>query len=450
MTANDGEKTYCRACTIRALLRRLHARLGDYWWYSLMIFTACRAADLLNAIVGLWIVPKYVATDELGALMPLMQFANMLAIPATVFAATFRNELTTLAVNRKFGQMKSLMRGVFIASAVFLFVAMVVCRFVLPSFLSHIRIVRGSLGIIIIGAAFVSAVAPVYNNALQALKMFKSISVLNIISAPIRLVTMLVAMPFRPLSGYVVGQTSTPVFQIVASLFCLRKPLSVRAEPYWKRETVKRFAWLFAMLAAGSLSGSFATLIENTVLRHNLPALDSAGYYMVTRFSDIPGFLAMSLTFTLFPFAAEMDAKGRDPRPLMLKICLALTVFNVAFAGVFAVCGKWILAILPHGEKYAEYWWAIPFVVLTAMMTNMVSIYATAEVAANRFGYYKWMLPLTLAYPILLSTAAESGPLAVSSLKNMLWWMAAFAALKLACVAAAMMRPPRTTTASSP
>ena len=145
-----------------------------------------------------------------------------------------------------------------------------------------------------------------------------------------------------------------------------------------------------------------------------------------------------------------MDAKGRDPRPLMLKICLALTVFNVAFAGVFAVCGKWILAILPHGEKYAEYWWAIPFVVLTAMMTNMVSIYATAEVAANRFGYYKWMLPLTLAYPILLSTAAESGPLAVSSLKNMLWWMAAFAALKLACVAAAMMRPPRTTTASSP
>ena len=445
MTSSGEEKSYCSACAIRALLRRLHVRIGDYWWYSLMIFVACRAADLLNAIVGLWVVPKYVTPDELGAIMPLMQFANTLAIPATVFAATFRNELTTLAVNRKFGQMKSLMRGVFIASAVFLFFAIVICRFVLPSFLSHIRIVEGSLGIIIIGAAFVGAIAPVYSNALQSLKMFKSISALNIISAPIRLITMLLAMPFRPLSGYVVGQTSTPVFHIVASLFCLRKPLSVKAEPYWKKATAKRFSWLFAMLAAGSLSSSFATLMENTVLRHNLPALDSAGYYMVTRFSDIPGFLATSLAFTLFPFAAEMNADGKDPRPLMLKICLALAVFNAAFAGAFALCGKWLLSILPNGEAYSAYWWAIPCVILISMMTNMAAIYTTTEVAANRFGYYKWMLPITLAYPILLSTVAESGPLAVTSLGSMLWWMAGFAALKLACVAAAMAWPPRRT-----
>ena len=42
------------------MLERLHARLGDFWWYSLMLFCACRAADLLNAFVGLWLVPKYV------------------------------------------------------------------------------------------------------------------------------------------------------------------------------------------------------------------------------------------------------------------------------------------------------------------------------------------------------------------------------------------------------
>ena len=100
-----------------ALLNRLHAKLGDFWWYSLMLFVACRAADALNVFVGLWLVPKYVEPSELGAVMPLTQFATFLAIPITVFASTFRNELTTLVVNRKFGQMKTLIRGVFIATA---------------------------------------------------------------------------------------------------------------------------------------------------------------------------------------------------------------------------------------------------------------------------------------------------------------------------------------------
>ena len=55
--------------------------MGDFWWYSLMLFCACRAADLLNAFVGLWLVPKYVNPSELGAVTPLTYFANALAIP---------------------------------------------------------------------------------------------------------------------------------------------------------------------------------------------------------------------------------------------------------------------------------------------------------------------------------------------------------------------------------
>ena len=58
------------------MLAKLHARLGDFWWYSLMLFCACRAADLLNAFVGLWLVPKYVDPSELGAVQPLTMFAT--------------------------------------------------------------------------------------------------------------------------------------------------------------------------------------------------------------------------------------------------------------------------------------------------------------------------------------------------------------------------------------
>ena len=33
---------------MKQLLQRLHNKVGDFWWYSLMLFCACRAADLLK------------------------------------------------------------------------------------------------------------------------------------------------------------------------------------------------------------------------------------------------------------------------------------------------------------------------------------------------------------------------------------------------------------------
>ena len=128
---------------MKALLGRLHSRMGDFWWYSLMLFCACRLADLLNAFVGLWLVPKYVDPSELGAVTPLANFAGLLAMPVAVFAMTFRNEVSRLSIEREFGRLKTLIRTVFIAAGVFLFVAIVVARFTLPMFLERIRIVEG-------------------------------------------------------------------------------------------------------------------------------------------------------------------------------------------------------------------------------------------------------------------------------------------------------------------
>lgn len=213
-----------------------------------MLFCACRAADLLNAVVGLWLVPKYVDPTELGAVQPLTQFANFLAIPVAAFANTFRNELTRLSINKEFGKLKTLMRGVFIATAIFLFLAIIVARFLLPAFLERIRIVEGSLGLVIIAASFVGAVAPIYSNALQALKKFKAQSLLSIVGAPVRLIAMLVAMPFRAITGYFIGQAAVPVFTIASSVVALRKELSVPAETYWTNDVFRRFAKLFAIL----------------------------------------------------------------------------------------------------------------------------------------------------------------------------------------------------------
>ena len=434
------------------MLSKLHARLGDFWWYSLMLFCACRAADALNAFVGLWLVPKYVGPAELGAVTPLANFANFLAIPVAAFANTFRNELTRLSIGGEFGRLKTLMRGVFAAAAAFLFLSIAVARFVLPAFLERIRIVEGSLGLVIIAASFVSAVAPVYANALQALKKFKAQSLLSIAGAPVRLLTMLVAMPFRALTGYFVGQASVPAFSIAASVVSLRKELSVPAEPYWNRGTVKKLAGLFALFLAMAASTGFGGLVESTVLRQRLPDIDSAGYYMATRFSEIATYLYGAMIFTFFPFAAEMAKDGTARAKMILKATAANIAFCLAVALLFCFIARPLLSFLPDGDRYAGYWWAVPWHIAIIGVSTLHGFYTTAEIAAGRFGFLKWILPIELAYPALLLLVTGHGYFAgavpervtgflsahnVYSLDTMLWWISgAVCAKSLACAAA--------------
>lgn len=423
-----------------------------------MLFCACRAADLLNAFVGLWLVPKYVDPSELGAVMPLTQFANFLAIPVAAFANTFRNELTRLSIGKEFGKLKTLMRGVFAATAVFLFIAIIVARFVLPAFLERIRIVEGSLGLVIIAASFVGAVSPIYSNALQALKKFKAQSALSIVGAPVRLITMLIAMPFRAITGYFVGQAATPVFGIVVSVVALRKELSVKPEPYWGRAITRRFAKLFAIFLATGGVGAVFLLVESTVLRQRLPDLDSAGYYMATRFSEIATFLAATLSFTIFPFTAEKAARGEDTRPIVLKSILANGVFCIALAIPFLFVGKMILGLLPHGDQYAAYWWAIPWAIGITFLTSIIGFYTTAEFSANRFSFLKWYMPFDIAYPALLLIVTGYGYYAayipaswaafldshnIHSLDTMLSWMTGINTLKASACLYQLLRHSR-------
>ena len=431
---------------MKALLDRLHARLGDFWWYSLMIFMAARAADCLNVFVGLWLVPKYVPPSELGAVHPLAQFASFLTVPAAVFASTFRQELTGLAIKRDFGKMKTLMRGVFIATAVFFFVAIIVSRLLLPHFLERIRIAEGSLGLVILAASFIGATAPVYTNALQALKKFKAFSAINVLCAPVRLVTMLIMMPFRALTGYFVGQAATPAFSIAASVVALRTELSVPAEPYWNRAIVKRLTRLFLILGVSSLVSYAVTLIEATVIRQRLPELDSAAYYLVTRFSEISTFLATTLMITLFPFAADLSAQGRDNRPLILKCMLATVLFGGILALFFALFGAQVLTILPNGERYSPFSWAIPAMIAISVVNQCGSFYITAETAAARFAFLRWTIPLHLGYIALILFVTGCGYFTpylsadtaqflanhnIRSLETMVLWLLGFQVLRL-------------------
>lgn len=443
---------------LRDTITALHSRLGDFWWYSVMLFCAYRAADVLNAFVGLWLVPQYISPEELGAVLPLANFANMLALPMAAFANTFRNEVSRLSSRHALGELKTLLKSVFAASGIFLAAALALSHFILPLFLERIRIANGSLGFLILTSALLSSAAPIFTNALQSLKKFREQSMLNIIGAPVRILTMIAAMPFRALSGYFLGQSAPWAFSIVASVLFLKKELAVKARPYWTGNVVRKFARLFLLFLILGGASCFVTLAESTILRQRLPDLDSAGYYMVTRFSDISNFLYSAIVFALFPFSAELAAKGKDMRPLVFKAGAATFIFSALIAVPFAFCGKEILALLPNGGQYCAFWWAIPWMIALNAFSGFSGLYMTSQIAAGRFGFLKWMLPLDIAYPAALFAVTGHGYLAgcipggwtewlkehnIYSLHTMMIWMTAAIAAKsiISAIALALAKP---------
>lgn len=428
-----------------SLEQKLRSRMGDFWFYSLLLFCSNRVADLLNAAVGLWLVPKFVSEQELGAVLPLSTFATMLALPAYIFAMTFMKEVNTLAVRGAYGQLKTLLRGVFIAVGIFLILAIILSRILMPLFLERIRIVEGSLGFLILMSAFLGCVAPIYTNALQALKKFKSLSLLSALLAPVRFLVMIVTMPFRALSGYFVGQGSTHFCAIFTSVFFLRKELMVPAEPYWTRPIIKRFSLLFLGMAGYQVFAMLPSLVEITILRQRLPDIDSGAYYMVTRFSDISGFLAGTLLTTLFPYTSELAENGRATRPFVLKAIIASLLFGGLLALFFTIFGKTILSLLPSGQLYVNYAWAIPWLIGIATLGHIQNFHTNTEVSARRFKFLWWWIPLSSLYPAMLFFVTGYGYFAkylpkslelfiskinITSLSSCLIWFTIAAALK--------------------
>jgi hypothetical protein len=74
---------------MKSILHRIHARCGDIWWYAALLFIALRFGDTINMFVGMWLVPKYVPQEELGAVLPLISFVGFIGLPLSIITTPF-------------------------------------------------------------------------------------------------------------------------------------------------------------------------------------------------------------------------------------------------------------------------------------------------------------------------------------------------------------------------
>ena len=405
---------------------------------ALLLFLALRAGDLVNVAAGLWFVPRYVLPEDIGAVLPVSSFATFLALPVFAFAMVMMRESACLYAAGERGKVKSLLRGMFAVFAVLLVAFLALAAVVVPRFLGAMHVSDASVGVLAVSAAFLGCLAPVYTDALQALKRFAPLAAVELGGSVVRFLVMLAVMPVKALAGYFAGQVALPLFRIAGSVLALHRDLAVPPSPYWNAAAARRIFLAFLAVVAYQATPMAASLVEQTLLRTSLPFEISAGYYMVSRFADFLHYLTFPLMLVMFPYTAEAAQQCRSTRPFVLKCSAVAVAAAAAMSVAYSLWGRELLGLVPTGDRYAEYVRYMPWLVLITVLTTCQVFYTNAEVSAGRYGFLCWLVPLHLAYPALLHLAVKGGY--VCSLGGFLLCFGAASALRFGFAAVGLAR----------
>ena len=377
------------------LISTLHEKLGDLWWYTILLFIAQRMGDVINMFIGLWLVPKYVPQNELGAVLPLTQFVSLIGLPMGLVAIPFMKYLNIYASRGELGKIKSLTRDVFAGTGILAVVTFAVAYFLLPILFTRMRVASGSLGILIVGVSILSSISVIFQNAVQGLKLFSVTVWCNVVAAPFRLLLMCVFMPFRPLSGYFVGQGAAPGTSIIGAFWALRKKLgkAVSAVPYW-REDGRGMIRYAVPIAINTILAVVVTSVEQLVIRHRLSDFESAGYYMISRFADIASYMGSVFVVFLFPLVAGSKAKDRDSLKLLSHSMLGSMASGIAVAALLFFFGEMLMGLVSTWKAYQPLSGHMALLALVNVSIVVGSCLITYETAQGRFGFLRYIVPI--------------------------------------------------------
>ena len=388
---------------MKSIFCKIHERCGDLWWYAALLFVAQRFGDAINMFVGMWLVPKYVPQEELGAVLPLMNFVGFIGLPLALITTPFLKFITVFSDKGELGKAKSFVRDVFVGVAIFSSFSMLMAIFVLPFMFERLRIENGSLGLLMVAVCLLGAIAILFGNMMQGFKMY-SLSVWTFaLSAPFRLLLMLVLMPFRPLSGYVAGQTAGPIVNILGAWTVFRRQLgtAVKSEPYWNEygSAIIRYTLPFILW---TVSTTVSSSLETLVIRHRLSDFESAGYYIITRFSDIAAYLGTAFSAFVFPMVASKKSKDRESQNILKHSIVGTLIAGLIFSGFLAACGKDILGLTELWYSYSSLSGLMALWSVNATLSAIATCIITYETAQGRFRFLWYAIPIVLAKAMFL------------------------------------------------
>lgn len=375
---------------------RIRQRLGPVWGAALLLFVAQRFGDAVNAFIGIWLVPRYVPQSELGAVLPLAQVAAFVAMPLSILLTPYAKLLNVHAERGEPGKVKAMFRDASLLALAVLLLTLALSPLFFPWIFRHFGIQNGNLAFAIVVSAVVGALAPIFSESLRALRRFGVVSALSALSAPLRLAVMWIALPFRGLTGYFVGQSAGPAFQSgVALLDFLRRHRSVRCEPYFRED--RRVFLAFAVpLAVSTLAGNLRGMAEMMPMAL-VPSVESAAYYQITRFTEIASYLGLTLVFVLFPVVSERHERGEDTRRVLRQTMRGSLALGLAFTAALALAARPLFEAVGFLRDYAGLSGYVFPLGAIASVRVASACFTTHEMACSRFRFLRYVVPVSLA-----------------------------------------------------
>lgn len=388
-----------KASSINAIcqfFQRCRSRLGDLWWYTLLAFIVHRLGEVINLVIGLWIVPKYLPADQLGAVLPLMSIGAFIGFPIAIVLLPVGKFLNVFATKEEYGKVKALLTDSCAISLLFA-IGIAIWLFISgDGILERMHVTDRRIFIPIAGFAIITCIDPIIQSAQRALKCFNALIISGFIAPYVRLVGMLLLLPGLGALGYLSAQLAMSLTGVLIGSFVIfRLFLSLgKRESYfghWREMLLYSMPLLVLTLAA-----RVQMPVETFVIRHRLPLDVSAGYYYSTMFGAIPGYITSALMLVLGPIISEKFEKGQSTE----KIFQQSILFNILIGGaslalialvvpyVFTLPGPWA-----EYQEYSRYVWQVG---LLAIIKGLQGIFMTHENACRRFRYVWYIVPLYL------------------------------------------------------
>ena len=384
------------------MIRALRTRLGPVWGAALMLFLAQRFGDAINAFIGIWLVPRYIPQEELGAVLPLGQVAAFVAMPLSLLLTPYAKLLNVHAERGEPGKVKAMFRDASLLALAILLLTLAATPFFFPLVFRHFGIQNGNLALAIVLSAMLGTLSPVFTEALRALGRFGVVSAVSAAAAPLRLAVMWIALPFRGLTGYFVGQSAGPLLMSGAALFdFLRRHRAVRCAPYLRED--RRVFLAFAVpLAISALAGNLRGMAEMMPMAL-VPKIEAAAYYQLTRFTEIASYLGLSLVFVLFPVVSARHERGEDTRRLLLRTMGGSLLLGLSCTAALALCGRTLFEEVGFLRPYAgQTGFLLPLGAIASIRVAS-ACFTTHEMACSRFRFLRYTVPISLAEAAVLA-----------------------------------------------
>lgn len=379
---------------IKKLITSLRNRMGELWWYTLLCFIVCRLGEIVNLYIGVFLVPKVLPAEELGAVTPLMSIGTFVGLPIAILLLPVGKFLNVFAARKEYGKVKALLLDSLYINLFFAVIVLIWLIFTGDALLLRMHVADRRILIPVAGFAIFSCLDPIISSAQKALKCFKSTLVAGFVSPYIRLICMFLLLAPLGAFGYLSAQLLCSLWAIGCALIALYLYLRKCGGRQSYREDIRDMIAYSMPLLAITIASRITGPVETFVIRHRLPESVSAGYYFSTMFGMIPGYATAALVVYFWPIVSDKFEKGESTEKLLAQSMffnlviggLALLAVSLVVPYVFRLPGPW------RGyEEYSRYVWQAGLITL---LKSVQAIYTSHQSACRRFVYVRYMVPL--------------------------------------------------------